>query len=103
MQPDIPISWAKTKVYETIDELRLNSTPDMNIRIKAISHEDLNIYAEVAEMVLCNVHQLRCEVIKLMSTMLSEADIDTTENAEFGVNLQVPDRAGISFYNFEFI
>ncbi|XP_052075807.1 uncharacterized protein LOC127713885 [Mytilus californianus] len=93
MQLDIPTSWDKTKVFEAIDEFRLTGTPDMNIRIKAISIDDLNMYAEIAKQVLCNVHELRSEINKLMSTMLSEADIDTKEHAELCVNLNVPDRS----------
>ncbi|VDI36289.1 Hypothetical predicted protein, partial [Mytilus galloprovincialis] len=91
MQLDIPTSWDKTKVFEAIDGFRLNGTTDMNIRIKAISIEDITMYAEVAERVLCNVHKLRSEINKLMSTMLSEAEINTTEHAEFGVNMKIPD------------
>ncbi|CAG2246397.1 unnamed protein product [Mytilus edulis] len=93
MQLDIPTSWDKTKVFDAIDAFRLTGTPDMNIRIKAISIDDLNMYAEIAKQVLCNVHQLRSEINKLMSTMLSEAEIDTTEHAELYVNLNVPDRS----------
>ncbi|CAG2212380.1 unnamed protein product [Mytilus edulis] len=91
MQLDIPTSWDKTKVFEAIDEFRLTGTPDMNIRIKAISIDDLNMYAEIAKQVLGNVHELRSEINKLMSTMLSDAEIDTMENAELCVNLNVPD------------
>ncbi|XP_071147201.1 uncharacterized protein [Mytilus edulis] len=93
MQLDIPNSWDKTKVFEAIDEFRLTGTPDMNIRIKAISIDDLNMYAEIAKQVLGNVHELRSEINKLMSTMLSDAEIDTMENAELCVNLNVPDRS----------
>ncbi|CAG2257348.1 TN [Mytilus edulis] len=93
MQLDIPTSWDKTKVFEAIDEFRLTGTPDMNIRIKAISIDDLNMYAEIAKQVLGNVHELRSEINKLMSTMLSDAEIDTMENAELCVNLNVPDRS----------
>ncbi|VDH91779.1 Hypothetical predicted protein [Mytilus galloprovincialis] len=97
MQLDIPTSWDKTKVFEAIDGFRLNGTTDMNIRIKAISIEDITMYAEVAERVLCNIHKLRSEINKLMSTMLSEAEINTTEHAEFGVNLKIPDRSDVFF------
>ncbi|CAG2232331.1 unnamed protein product [Mytilus edulis] len=93
MQLDIPTSWDKTKVFEAIDEFRLTGTPDMNIRIKAISIDDLSMYAEIAKQVLGNVHELRSEINKLMSTMLSDAEIDTMENAELCVNLNVPDRS----------
>ncbi|CAG2217742.1 unnamed protein product [Mytilus edulis] len=98
MQLDIPTSWDKTKVFEAIDGFRLNGTTDMNIRIKAISIEDITMYAEVAERVLCNVHKLRSEINKLMSTMLSEAEINTTEHAEFGVNMKIPDLSGPIIY-----
>ncbi|CAC5362586.1 unnamed protein product [Mytilus coruscus] len=99
MQLDVPTSWDKTKIFEAIDEFRLNGTPDMNIRIKAISIDDLNIYAEIAKMVLCNVHEFRSEINKMMSTMLSE--IDTTKHEDFCVNLKVPDMSGVS--NDEYI
>ncbi|VDI05289.1 Hypothetical predicted protein, partial [Mytilus galloprovincialis] len=89
MQLDIPTSWDKTKVFDAIDEFRLTGTPDMNIRIKAISIDDLNIYADVAKMVLRNVDALRSEINKMMSTMLSEAEIDTKEHAKVHVNLEV--------------
>ncbi|XP_076072064.1 interferon-induced very large GTPase 1-like [Mytilus galloprovincialis] len=93
MQLDVPTSWDKTKVFEAIDEFRLNGTSDMNIRIKAISTDDLSVFAEIANKLLCNVGNLRSEVNKMMSTILSEAAIDTTEHAELGVNLKVPDRS----------
>ncbi|XP_076085190.1 uncharacterized protein LOC143056004 [Mytilus galloprovincialis] len=96
MQLDIPTSWDKTKVFEAIDEFRLTGTPDMNIRIKAISIDDLSMYAEISKQVLGNVHELRSEINKLMSTMLSDAEIDTMENAELCVNLNVPDTSEIA-------
>lgn len=100
LQLDIPILWDKTKVYGALDGLRLNGTPDMNIKIKAISMDDLNMYADIAEKVLCNVNELRSEINKMMSTMLLEADIDTTKNAEFDVNLEVQDISGNVLFNF---
>ncbi|CAG2205717.1 unnamed protein product [Mytilus edulis] len=95
MQLDIPTSWDKTKVFEAIDEFRLTGTPDMNIRIKAISIDDLNMYAEIAKQVLGNVHELRSEINKMMSTMLSEAEIDTKEHAKVHVNLEVLNESGV--------
>ncbi|CAG2252825.1 unnamed protein product [Mytilus edulis] len=75
----------------------LTGTPDMNIRIKAISIDDLNMYAEIAKQVLGNVHELRSEINKLMSTMLSDAEIDTMEHADVGVNFEVLDRSDNSY------
>lgn len=99
MQLDIPTSWNKAKMFEAIDELRLMGTPDMNIQIKAISVDDLKVYAEIAKMVLCNADELRSEINKIMSAMLSEAEIDTTEHVDFGVNLIVPNITGMFFSN----
>lgn len=98
MQLDIPNAWDKTKVFEAVDELRLNGTTDMNIRIKAISIDDLNIYADIAKKVLSNVHVLSSEINKMMSTILLEADINTTEHAKFCVNLKIQDTSGKSIY-----
>ncbi|CAG2244526.1 unnamed protein product [Mytilus edulis] len=94
MHIDIPTSWDK-KSFEAIDEFRLNETPEMIIRMKAISIDDINMFAEKANMVLCNVYELRSKINKMMSTLLSEAEFDTTDQTEFGVNLKVQDISGI--------
>lgn len=97
LQLDLPISWDKTKVFEVIDEMRLKGTPDMDIRIKAVSTDDLKILAEMANKVLHNVHELRFEINQLMSTMLSEAAIDTSQPDEVCVNITILDKAGMFF------
>lgn len=94
LQLDIPTTWDKTQMYDTLDEMRLNGTPEMNIRIKAISRDDLSILAELTKKVLCNVEKLQSEIDKLMSTLLSEATIDTTEPVEIAVKLSVLESSG---------
>lgn len=82
-------------MYEAVDEMRLTGTPEMNIRIKAISRDDLNIYAEMANHLLYNVLELRSEINKMMSSLISDAAINTTEQAKVGVKLRVPECSGI--------
>ncbi|VDI35474.1 Hypothetical predicted protein [Mytilus galloprovincialis] len=103
MQLDIPISWDRTKVFEALDEARLNGTPDMNIRIKAISIEDLNIFADISKKLLRNVDVFCSEINTMMSTMLSEAAIDTTKDAQLCVNLEVQDMTDINLTTEEVI
>lgn len=94
MQLEVPTSWDQTKIFDALDEVRLNGLPDTNIKIKAISMDDLNIFAEISNKLLRNVHKLRSDINIMMSTMLSEAAIDTTEEAKVYVNLEVPDVTG---------
>lgn len=98
MQLDIPTSWDKHKVFEVIDEMRLNETSDMNVRIKAVLTDDLDMFAEIANTVLRNIHDLRTEVNLLMSSILTGAKINTTQHAEVGFNLKIPDRRGTYFF-----
>lgn len=102
LQFDIPTSWDKRSVFEAIDELRLTRTSDMNIKIKAILFDDLKSFAEIANTTLYNVLELSCEICKIMSTDLSEAAIITAQSAEVGVNLNIPDRKGKSFFVLNF-
>lgn len=94
LQLEIPTTWDKRRMYKAVDEMRLNGTPEMNIRIKAISSDDLSIFADMTNNLLHNVHELRSEIDNMMSMLLSEAAIDTTEHAQVGVNLRVPERTG---------
>lgn len=87
-------------MVDVIDEMRLKGTPDMNIRIKAISTDDFNILAEIANKVLHNVHDLRSEINQMMSTMLSGAAIVTSEEAQVGVSIKILDKAGNPFYSY---
>ncbi|XP_063410711.1 uncharacterized protein LOC134693740 [Mytilus trossulus] len=71
--------------------MRLSAKSDVNIRIMAISREDLNMYTEIAKTVLRNVDLLKSEINTILSGMLSEVAIDTKEVADVLVNLTVPD------------
>ncbi|CAG2205543.1 unnamed protein product [Mytilus edulis] len=90
LQLDLPASWSRTKVLEYLDEMRINETSDMNLRIIAVSPDDLNLYSEIARTVLSEVELLKDEVQKLLSGMLLEAAIDTKESAEVGFNVTIP-------------
>ncbi|CAG2241048.1 unnamed protein product [Mytilus edulis] len=90
LQLDLPASWSRTKVLEYLDEMRINETSDMNLRIIAVSPDDLNLYSEIARTVLSKVDLLKDEVQKLLSGMLLEAAIDTKESAEVGFNVTIP-------------
>ncbi|VDI17505.1 Hypothetical predicted protein [Mytilus galloprovincialis] len=91
LQLDLPVSWNRTRILEYLDEIRLNETSEMNIKIIAVSPDDLNIYSEIARRVLCKVDLLRDAVNNMMSGMISEMSIDTNQNAEVGVNVTIPD------------
>lgn len=95
MQLDIPLSWDKTKVFEALDDARLNGTPDKNLRIKAISIDDLNIFADISNKLLRNVDEFCSEINTMVSTMLSGTAIDTTEDAQLCVNVEIQDMPGI--------
>ncbi|CAC5393328.1 unnamed protein product [Mytilus coruscus] len=95
LQLDLPESWDKHKIFEAVDEMRLKGTPDMNIRIKTILTDDLDIIAEMANTILRNVHELSSEIKKIMSSMLSEAEITTKRHDEVGFNLKIPDKIEI--------
>ncbi|XP_052083318.1 uncharacterized protein LOC127720645 isoform X2 [Mytilus californianus] len=90
LQLDLPASWNRTKVLEYLDEMRINGTSDMNIKIMAVSPDDLNIYSEIAKTVLNKVDLLKDEVQKLLSGMLLEAAIDPKQSAEVGFSLTIP-------------
>ncbi|VDH95491.1 Hypothetical predicted protein [Mytilus galloprovincialis] len=89
---DLPVAWDKKKVLKVIDDMRLKGTHDMNIRIQAISTDDLNILAEIANKLLHDLHELRFEINQLMSKMLSEAAIITSQPDKVGVNIKILDR-----------
>ncbi|XP_052083316.1 uncharacterized protein LOC127720644 [Mytilus californianus] len=91
LQLDVPALWNRTNILEYLDELRLNRKSDMNIKIMAISPDDLNIYSKIAKTVLRQIDLLQDEVQMIMSGMLSRASIDTKQSAEVVVSLTVPD------------
>lgn len=74
--------------------MRLKGTPEMNIRVKAISTDDFNVLAEIANNLLHNVHELRSEINQLMSSLLSEAEIVTTQPQQVCVNIQILEKGG---------
>ncbi|VDI16415.1 Hypothetical predicted protein, partial [Mytilus galloprovincialis] len=90
LQLDLQASWSRTKVLEYLNKMRINETSDMNLRIIAVSPDDLNLYSEIARTVLSKVDLLKDEVQKLLSGMLLEAAIDTKESAEVGFSLTIP-------------
>lgn len=83
------------KVWEYLDNLRLNGSSDMNINILAVSLDDLNIYSDIARRVLKQVDLLEDEVKIIMSGLLSEAAPDPKQNAEVVVSFKIPDNTGI--------
>lgn len=89
------MSWNKTRVCDALDGMRLRATPGMNIQIKAVSPDDLDISTEIVNKLLQNVLELQSEIHDLMSRLLSEAAITTTQNADVGINLTIPDTSGI--------
>lgn len=97
LQLDLPVAWEKTEVFESIDEMRLEETPDKNIRIKAISTDDCEILAEIAKKILYNVQELKSEVHQIMSTIISQSAIITSEHSEVGVSIYIPDETGKYF------
>lgn len=66
----------------------------MNIRIKAISTDDFSILAEIANSLLHNVHILRSEINQMMSAVLSEAAIITSQAEQVCVSIHILDNAG---------
>ncbi|XP_063410710.1 uncharacterized protein LOC134693739 [Mytilus trossulus] len=91
MQLDLPASWNRTTVLQYLDELRLNRTSDMNIRIMAVSPDDLKVISEMARTVLRKVDLLKQEVNMIISGMLAYAAIDTKHIAEVAVSLTIPE------------
>ncbi|CAC5393329.1 unnamed protein product [Mytilus coruscus] len=102
MQLDLPASWNRTKVLEYLDEIRLNRTSDMNIRIMAVSPDDLNVYSEIARTVLRKVDLLKDEVKIILSGMLEEASVDRKQIAKVVVSLTIPDITVPFKSSFEF-
>ncbi|XP_076086814.1 uncharacterized protein LOC143057394 [Mytilus galloprovincialis] len=90
LQLELPASWSRTKVLEYLEEMRINETSEMNLRIIAVSPDDLNLYSEIAKTVLSKVDLLKDEVQKLLSGMLLEAVINSKESAEVGFNVTIP-------------
>ncbi|CAC5363156.1 unnamed protein product [Mytilus coruscus] len=91
LQLVIPNSWNRTKVLEYLDGMRLNRTSDMNIRIIAVSPDDLNSYSEIARTVLQKVELLKDELKTLMSGILSKAEIDPKQSDDVVVSVTIPD------------
>ncbi|CAC5393334.1 unnamed protein product [Mytilus coruscus] len=91
LQLDLPTSWNRTKVLEYLDKMRLNRTSDMNLKIMAVSPDDLNIYSEIARAVLRKEDLLQAEFNTIMSGMHSEAAIDTKQTAAVVVSLTIPE------------
>ncbi|VDI12183.1 Hypothetical predicted protein, partial [Mytilus galloprovincialis] len=91
VQLDLPATWNRMKVWEYLDNLRLNGSSDMNINILAVSLDDLNIYSEIARRVFKQVDLLQDEVQKIMSGILSEAAPDPKQNAEVVVSFKIPE------------
>lgn len=77
--------------------MRLSGTSDSNIKIVAVSREDLNIYTTMDRAVIGNVNSLKREINTLLSGMLSEVAIDTTQGADISVNVTIPGRLCICF------
>ncbi|XP_071147549.1 uncharacterized protein [Mytilus edulis] len=90
LQLDVPTSWNETKIWEYLQDMRLSGTSDSNIKIIAVSREDLNIYTTMDRAVIGNVNSLKREIKTLLSGMLSEVAIDTTQGADISVNVTIP-------------
>ncbi|XP_076085677.1 uncharacterized protein LOC143056485 isoform X3 [Mytilus galloprovincialis] len=91
MQLDLPASWNRTTVLEYLDELRLNRTSDMNIRIMAVSPDDLKVFSEIAKNVLGKVDLLKQEVNRIISGMLVDVASDTKHIDDVVVSLTIPE------------
>lgn len=94
MQLDLPASWNRTTVLEYLDELRLNRTSDMNIRIMAVSPDDLKVFSEIAKNVLGKVDLLKQEVNRIISGMLVDVASDTKHIDDVVVSLTIPEFTG---------
>lgn len=86
---NVPSSWNETRILEYLQDIRLRGTSDANIRIMAVSRDDLNMYTKIARSVL-NVDSLKIEINKILSGILSEMAIDRTQQADVSVNLTIP-------------
>lgn len=75
--------------------MRLQGPPDMNIKFKAVSTDDLNVLADISSRILRDINELRLEINSIMSSIITQAEIDSTQHAEVGMNLILLDDAGI--------
>lgn len=77
--------------------MRLTGTSDANIRIMDVSRDDLNIYTNITRTAL-NVDSLKREINTILSRMITELAIDTTQKTEVSVNLTIPGCISILFF-----
>lgn len=99
LQIKVPASWDEARVFDCVNELRLSGSSDVNLRIMAISRDDLKMYTEIARTVLRNIDLLKTEVKAIISRMLSKAAIDSKQHADVTVNLTITSNTGIYFFS----
>lgn len=96
LQLNVPNSWDETRILEYLQNIRLRGTSDTNIKIMAVSRDDLNMFTKISRKFL-NVDSLKREINTILSGMLSAVAIDTTQGAEVSVNLTLSGNIGICF------
>lgn len=78
---------------------------DSELKIKAVSSDDLYIFTEIVKKVLRESEKLRIEIKQLMSNILTKAKVNIAERADVNINLRIPksnEDTGTQFINYSF-
>lgn len=94
LQLGVPTSWDETRILQYFKDMRLSGTSNENVRILTVYQDDLKMFTEIARSLLRNVELLEKEIYTILSEMLSEVAIDTTQSAEVFVNFTITDDIG---------
>lgn len=87
---------------KAVEQMRISGINDTGIIIKAVSSDDLYIFAEIVKKVLRESVKLRIEISQLVTNILTRANVDTAERADVNINLQIPKSKGTQFINYSF-
>ncbi|XP_052083225.1 uncharacterized protein LOC127720597 [Mytilus californianus] len=72
------------------EQIRLSGNSDTGLKIKAVSSDDLYIFAEIAKKVLLESEKLSTEINQLMTNILTKAKVKTAERENVNINLRIP-------------
>lgn len=76
------------------EQIRLSGNSDTGLKIKAVSSDDLYIFAEIAKKVLHESEKLSIEINQLMTNILTKAKVNTVERENVNINLRTPKSKG---------
>ncbi|VDI11048.1 Hypothetical predicted protein [Mytilus galloprovincialis] len=90
IQLEVPTSWNARKIVKAVEQIRLSGNGDSELKIKAVSNDDLYIFVEIVKKVLRESEKLRIEINQLMTNIFSIAKVKIDERADVNINLNIP-------------